>query len=168
MKLNQEFYLQDAITVAKGLIGKLLVRELENGKIIKHRITETEAYYGEDDSASHAKNGRTPRNTIMYARGGYTYIYLCYGIHYLLNIVTGQKNHPQAVLIRGVEGYHGPGKLTKEMKIDLQLNHLDLLSSDRIWIEDDGYLVKYKANKRIGISYATKADQNKKWRFTKI
>ena len=101
----------------------------------------------------------------MYEAGGYTYIYLCYGIHYLLNIVTGPKDHPEAVLIRGIVGFTGPGKLTKAMSIDASLNKQSLITSDEIWIEDDGYQTNFKTDKRVGIGYASKIDQNKKWRF---
>jgi DNA-3-methyladenine glycosylase len=97
-KLDKNFYLKSALEVAPLLIGKLLVRRLSNGQIVKYRITETEAYYGEEDSACHARVGKTKRTWILYEEGGLAYIYLCYGIHYLLNVVTGNKDHPEAVL----------------------------------------------------------------------
>lgn len=165
LKLDKKFYTQDVLTVAPQLIGKILVRKLENGKIIKHRITETEAYRGEDDTACHAKAGKTKRTAIMYEQGGYAYIYLCYGVHYMLNVVTGDKEQPQAALIRGVEGYNGPGKLTKAMGIGKELNEINLVTSNKMWIEDDGYIANYKTSKRIGIDYATEPYKSMEWRF---
>ena len=102
----------------------------------------------------------------MYSPGGCAYIYLCYGMHEMLNVVTGPEGRPEAVLIRGVEGAEGPGRLTKLLKIDRSLNREDLVRSDRLWLETDGSRVKFAAAPRIGIAYASKRDQNRKWRFT--
>lgn len=165
VKLKLDFYLQDALVVGPLLIGKLLVRRFDNGNIIRYRITETEVYRGEEDSACHARFGKTNRTALLYNRGGYAYIYLCYGIHYLFNVVTGPEDSPQAVLIRGVENYNGPGKLTKGMLIDKSLNGFDLTVSDQIWIEDDGYLPNYETSKRIGIDYATEPYKSIEWRY---
>jgi DNA-3-methyladenine glycosylase len=165
MKLDLNFYTQDALKVAPLLIGKILVRKLKKGKFLRCRITETEIYRGEEDTACHARVGKTSRTHVLYKRGGYTYVYLCYGIHYLFNIVTGKENHPQAVLIRAIEGYNGPGKLTKFMKIDKSINDLDLITSEEIWIEDDGLKYQYIKDKRIGIEYATEPYKSIKWRF---
>ena len=137
-RLNADFYRRDVLEVAPDLIGKLLVRKLPTGEELKYRITETEAYRGEEDTGCHAKAGKTNRTVVMYGPGGRTYIYLCYGIHHLINAVTGKEGQPQAALIRGVEGYNGPAKLTKAMKITKELNDTDLTTSDEIWIEDDG------------------------------
>ena len=101
----------------------------------------------------------------MSARGC-AYIYLCYGMHEMLNVVTGAEGRPEAVLIRGAEGAEGPGRLTKLLKIDRSLNREDLVRSDRLWLEADGSRVKFTAAPRIGIAYASKRDQNRKWRFT--
>lgn len=165
MKLNKEFYKQDAITVAQQLIGKYLVRKMPNGEIEKIMITETESYYTEKDTACHAHKGRTKRTETIYNEGGCTYVYMCYGIHFLLNVVTGPKDNPEAVLIRGLEGYDGPGKLTKILRIDKTLNNIDLTKSEELWIEDLNTIVKYKKTKRIGIDYATKEYRDKLWRF---
>jgi DNA-3-methyladenine glycosylase len=135
------------------------------GIVKKVRITETEAYFGESDTACHARRGKTPRTEIMYRRGGYAYIYLCYGIHHLLNIVSGPEGNPEAALIRGGIGYNGPGKLTKGMRITTGLNGEDLSVSDRLWLEDDGFIAQIKETKRIGIEYATEEYRNKLWRF---
>lgn len=167
MRLNEEFYKRSAIEAAPEILGKLLCRRIGND-ILKCRITETECYYGEDDTACHAHKGKTERTKILYEDGGRAYIYLCYGIHELFNIVTGKKGFPQAVLIRGIEGFNGPGKLTKHLKIDRSLNGEDLITSDKLWLEDDGFVPKYQAMKRVGIDYATEEYKNKLWRFIVI
>jgi DNA-3-methyladenine glycosylase len=163
-KLTKEFYIQDALTLAPLLLGKLLCRRLDNGDIIKYRITETESYFGEEDSACHAHKGKTNRTMTLYEKGGICYIYLCYGLHYLFNIVTGQKDHPEAVLIRCVENYNGPAKLTKAMNITKELNNTSI-TSDKIWIEDDNYKVEYITDKRVGIDYANEPYKSIHWRF---
>ena len=162
-KIPKEFYIKDAIDLAPALIDKLLCRNI-NGEVIKHRITETECYM-QYDTACHANKGKTARNSVMFDCGGVAYVYLCYGIHNLLNIVSGKENDAQAVLIRGVEGYNGPGKLTKAMMIDRTLNGADL-TGDTLWLEDDGVQVPYKTSPRIGIDYADEIDKLREWNFT--
>ena len=108
MKLPYEFYHRPCLTVARDLVGKVLVCGEK-----RLRISETEAYCGEADTACHAHNGKTKRTEVMYMRSGTIYIYLCYGMHWLLNIVTGEENAPEAVLIRACVEADGPGKLTK-------------------------------------------------------
>ena len=155
--------------MAPSLIGKLLCRRVcidGEEKIFKLRITETECYFGEDDTACHAHKGKTERTKIMYRSGGVAYVYLCYGIHSLLNIVSGPEDFPEAVLIRGVEGYNGPGKLTKALFIDRSLNGEDLILSDKLWLEDDGFEAEYTVGKRVGIDYASEEYKNILWRFT--
>ncbi|MDR1725040.1 MAG: DNA-3-methyladenine glycosylase [Bacteroidales bacterium] len=164
-RLLKEFYLQNAKDLAPALIGKVLCRKMCKGKIEKLRITETECYFGFEDTASHAHKGKTNRNAPMFEEGGITYIYLCYGVHNLLNIVSGKQNHPEAVLIRGVEGFNGPGKLTKYLKIMRNLNAESLITSNEIWIEDDGVKLNYITSVRVGIDYADIKDREKKWRF---
>ena len=164
MRLLSPFYKKSALELAPELLGKLLCRHTEGG-ILKYRITETECYCGIYDTACHAHKGRTARTEIMYNEGGYAYIYLCYGIHSLFNVVTGEKDCPEAVLIRGVVGFSGPGRLTKAMNIDRSLNKENLVISDKIWIEDDGFKYDYKTGKRIGIDYATPEYREKLWRF---
>ena len=159
-------YRVDAVTAAKALIGVFLCRRLDDGTVLRRRITETEAYCGEGDTACHAHKGRTPRTDVMYSPGGCAYIYLCYGMHEMLNIVTGVEGRPEAVLIRGIEGASGPGKLTKLLQIDRTLNREDLIASNRLWLESDGAVFKFTAAPRIGIAYASKRDQSRKWRFT--
>lgn len=163
-RLNEKFYSMSALDVAPLLLGKLLCRKTDD-KIIKSKIIETEAYFGETDTACHASKGKTKRTKTLYEQGGIAYIYLCYGIHSLLNVVTGPKDFPQAVLIRGIENYSGPGKLTKYLKIDTSLNGENLITSEILWIEDNRNYYKYKSTPRIGIDYATKEYRDKLWRF---
>ena len=165
-RLRRSDYAVDAVTAAKMLLGKWLCRRFADGTVLKAQIVETEAYSGEGDTACHAHCGKTERNAPMYEAGGIAYIYLCYGMHNLLNVVTGKKDYPEAVLIRGVEGHIGPGRVTKFLQIDRTLNREPLTASTRLWIEDDGAPPpRFKATPRIGIGYATKRDQNRKWRF---
>lgn len=163
-KLLKNIYTKPATELAPFLLGKYLCRKIE-GEIIKLKITETECYFGESDTACHAHKGKTERTKILYLEGGAAYIYLCYGIHYLFNVVSGKKDFPEAVLIRGAEGYNGPGKLTKALLIDKYLNGEDLTASEKIWIEDDGKTCEYITAKRVGIEYATQEYKNKLWRF---
>ncbi|MDR0434403.1 MAG: DNA-3-methyladenine glycosylase [Gracilibacteraceae bacterium] len=158
-------YAGAAESLAPRFLGKLLCRERE-GEITRLRLTETEAYSGETDSACHARFGKTERTKIMYRRGGFAYIYLCYGIHWLLNLVTGPEEFPAAVLVRGAGPYNGPGKLTKALGIDRDLNGEDLTLSGRLWLEDDGFRPAFCAAPRIGVAYAASADQARLWRFT--
>lgn len=165
-RLSAAAYAVDAVTAAKALLGKWLCRRLPDGSVLKARIVETEAYCGESDTACHAHCGKTARNAPMYEPGGIAYIYLCYGMHNLLNVVTGVKDYPEAVLIRGVEGSIGPGRVTKFLQIDRTLNREPLTTSKRLWIEaDEAPQPCFKATPRIGIAYATNHDQNRKWRF---
>lgn len=173
MKISNEIYKLNALKLAPALLGKLLCRNI-NGQTIKVRISETEAYYGEHDTACHAHHGKTARNEVMFFEGGFLYIYLCYGVHYLMNIVSGEEDFPEAVLIRGAipvdetlkaSSLNGPGKLTKSLLIDKNLNKEDLRISRTIWLEDDGFQAHYVKDKRIGISYATEEYRNKLWRF---
>lgn len=165
IKLDKAFYSRPATELAPLLLGKLLCRRTGNG-VVKLRITETECYFGEEDTACHARRGKTPRTKVMYGEGGLAYVYLCYGIHYLLNIVTGGEGHPEAVLIRGAEGAPGPGLVTKALSIDKALNAEDLCASKELWLEDDGCKPEFTASKRVGIAYASPADQSRLWRFT--
>ena len=165
VRLTEQDYRRDAVTMAKALLGMTLCRRIEDGTVLRARIVETEAYFGEEDTACHAHRGRTPRTDVMYASGGFAYIYLCYGMHDMLNVVTGPADHPEAVLIRGVEGAIGPGRVTKALQITRALNRENLVDSDRLWIESDGTSARVKATTRIGIGYATKRDQARKWRF---
>ena len=165
MRLGDTFFGMDVLLVAPRLIGTWLCRRDDLNRVVRRRITEVEAYRGEEDSACHARAGKTARTAVMYLTGGHTYVYLCYGIHHLLNIVTGEVNQPQAVLIRGIESVTGPGRVTKALGITLADNRIDLCTSDRLWIEDDGHRQEIKTGTRIGIGYATLEDQAKLWRY---
>jgi DNA-3-methyladenine glycosylase len=163
-KLNADFFEKDALEVAPNLLGKFLVVKTE--KVIKKfKIVEVEIYRGEEDKGCHANKGKTKRNQIMYSSGGYLYIYLIYGMYWMLNIVTGKRGHPQAILIRGLEGLNGPGKITKALGIDRSYYGENLAVSDRIWIEDNNENVEYFTAKRIGIDYAGEPWKDKPWRY---
>ncbi len=164
MIINKSFFERDRLTVAPELVGKLLVCRTENG-IIRQRITETEAYGTEEDTACHAHRGRTPRNEVLYMEGGLVYVYLCYGVHWLLNVITGAPESPQGVLIRACEGAPGPGRLTKAAGINGSFNRMYYCEKSGIWFEDDGFECEVATGKRIGIGYASQEDQNKPWRF---
>lgn len=184
MKITKNFFLTDGITLAKNLLGKIIVRKIDN-KILKARIVETEAYMGAIDKAAHSyQNLRTKRTEPMFLEGGHIYIYLIYGMYYCFNISANEKDIPEAVLIRAVEPLenieymktlrnvkkdkeisNGPGKLTKALILDKTLNNIDLTLSEEIWIENDDYPIKkIIESKRIGIDYAGE-DANKLWRF---
>lgn len=165
MRISADFYAQDVLTAAPALLGKFLCRRLPDGTALRRRITETEAYR-QNDTACHASRGRTPRNAVMFSPGGLSYVYLCYGIHNLLNIITGAEGEPQGVLIRGVEGAKGPGLVTKLMQIDRSLNQEDLCASAQLWLEDDGFRPpEILTAPRVGIGYASQADQDRLWRY---
>lgn len=165
MKLGKDFFNRDCLDVAPELVGKILVRKFENGEELRVRITETEVYRGEEDKACHASRGRTPRAEILYRESGLIYVYLCYGIHWLMNVITGEKEQPQGVLFRAGEGYNGPAKLTKALQIDKSFNGKMLVGNPEIWVEDDGLRPEIKTDKRVGIDYAGEEWINKQWRF---
>lgn len=168
MVLKNDFYMRPATELAPLLLGKVLCRRVGD-TVIRRRITETECYFGEEDTACHAHKGRTPRTDTLYQQGGITYVYLCYGIHSLLNVVTGQAEHPEAVLIRGVEGANGPGRVTKSLGITCHDNRLPLIPESGIWIEDDGTPApSFQALPRVGIAYADKADRDRPWRYLTV
>ena len=163
-KLPYSFYHRPCLDVSRNLVGKVLVHRVD-GMEHRLRITETEAYCGESDTACHAHKGRTKRTEVMYMEAGTIYIYLCYGVHWMLNIVTGEPDHPEAVLIRACEGkMNGPGKLTKALQITGALNRGSILG-DELWIEDDGFTCAVATDTRVGIGYASEEDQSRLWRF---
>lgn len=186
MKLEESFYLRgDVVRIAKDLLGKVLVTKVGK-KITAGIIVETEAY-SYKEKGCHAYNSRmTERNKVMFKSGGHAYVYLCYGIHHLFNVVTNVEGKADAVLIRALQPTlgeehilrrmntnsmkkttSGPGKLTKAMGIDRSLNG-DYLLSDRVWIEDQGIKILKRtivASPRIGIDYAGE-DAELPWRFT--
>lgn len=164
--LAPAFYRRRATIVAPELLGKFLV-VAHAEKRQAYMITETEAYEGPDDRASHAFRGRTNRTAVMYGPPGRWYVYFIYGMYEMLNIVTGPIEMPHAVLIRGVEGYAGPGKLTRGLGIDRQINGKRAERMTGVWIEDRGVKVPRRGIRRtprIGVEYAGEWAK-KPWRF---
>ena len=162
-RLGYAFYHRPCLEVARDLVGKVLVH---NGQTL--RISETEAYCGESDTACHASKGRTKRNEVLYADAGTVYVYLCYGIHWLLNVITGDVDDPQGVLIRACVDAEGPGKLTRRLGITGERNRDNAVTSEYIWIADDGFRCEVVTDKRVGIGYASQEDQDKLWRFKTV
>lgn len=187
MKLQESFYERaDVVKIARELIGKGLFTKIGN-VITGGIIVETEAYSWKERGCHAYGAKKTARNAVMFQNGGYTYVYLCYGMHHLFNIVTNTKDIPEAVLIRAVEPligmeemqlrrgakinrFHltsGPGKLTKAMGIDKSLNG-KFLTGNEVWVEDLGTKIpkaKILASERIGIDYAGE-DARLPWRFS--
>lgn len=172
-KLGKEFFRRRAVEVSKNVLGKFLVRRLENGKILEGKIVEVEAYVGPHDRASHAfvpyhlrRHGVkkvTLRNHVEFLEGGHIYIYLVYGMYWQLNITTGPANYPECFLIRAIEiigdkkAGSGPGKLCNYLKLDKNFYGENVAVSKRIWLEDRGVKVSKKeiiAKARVGIDYA--------------
>jgi len=175
-KLPLSFYLrEDVLAIAKELLGKVLVTNWD-GELTSGRIVETEAYAGETDRASHASKGRTERTEVMYGTGGRAYVYLCYGIHQMFNIVTSKEGEPHAILIRAIEPIEGkeimlertgkkewdetitsgPGRVGKALGFHTSQCGLSLVS-DELYIADDGYKLKESdivSSPRIGVEYA--------------
>jgi DNA-3-methyladenine glycosylase len=166
-RLDAAFFARNALDVAPGLLGKILVRQFDNGEIKRYRITETEAYCGTSDLACHASKGRTKRTETMFGEPGLIYVYLIYGMYWLLNIVTSEIDYPAAVLIRSVEGINGPGRVGRELQLNKTFNGKSVLDSNLLWIEDDGTCMKYKTSTRIGVDYAGEWAQ-KPWRFFSV
>ena len=162
-RLDYDFYHRPCLQVAEELVGKVLVHRTSDGEL-RLRISETECYCGEADTACHAHKGRTKRTEVLYAKAGTVYVYLCYGMHWLLNIVTGEEEAPEAVLIRACVEADGPGKLTKALQITGELNRGSILG-DTLWVEDDGLVCSVRTDRRVGIGYASQEDQNLPWRF---
>ncbi|MEO7798701.1 MAG: DNA-3-methyladenine glycosylase [Opitutaceae bacterium] len=163
------FQARKTVMFARWLLGKFLVRRLPDGSEEARMILETEAYCGESDLACHARAGRTKRTEVMYGEGGVWYVYLCYGIHEMLNLIVGPRGWPEAILIRGVEGAIGPGRVTKALAIDRRLNAMAADPSSGLWLEDRGPRVPragVKVTPRIGVDYAGPIWSAKPWRFT--
>jgi len=171
---DRSFFERDNVTqVATDLVGCVLVRRLGK-EILKMIITETEAYQGFDDLASHAANGRrTPRTDVFFKAGGHTYVYLCYGIHYLFNVITNRESIPDAVLIRGgiflnkhnPQIVSGPGRFTRFLSIDKSHNSIDLVTSNEIWLEERIiHTILISTAPRVGVEYVG-ADALRPWRY---
>jgi DNA-3-methyladenine glycosylase len=164
----KEFHAKNTVALARGLLGQVLVRTFPDGRQERHVITEVEAYHGEGDRASHASRGRTPRTKPMFGPGGVWYVYLCYGVHEMLNLVTGPRDFPAAILIRGVASLAGPGRVTKALGIDRRLNGTPAAPASGLHLETGSGRVPrrlVRAAARIGVDYAGPVWSRKPWRF---
>ena len=164
-RFGREFYSRDVLEVAPRLLGQHLVSIGPDGMKSTYVISETEAYRGGEDLACHASKGRTPRNEVMFGKGGHLYIYLIYGMYWMMNVVTGDTGVPQAVLFRGLREASGPGRLTRLVGVDRNFYGEDLVLSDRIWIEESGSTPGYTTGPRVGIDYSGEPWKNMPWRF---
>lgn len=165
--LTRQFFERPAERVARELLGMYLVRR-SGKKEDAFKIIETEAYVGPHDLAAHSSRGRTKRTEVMFGPAGRFYVYFVYGVHWMLNIVTEREGYPAAVLIRGVEGAIGPGRLTKRLDITGLLNGARSARESGLWIEDRGDRSaprSIKKTPRIGVAYAGEIWANKKLRF---
>lgn len=154
--LSASFYDRPTLEVANDLLGKMLCRRIEN-RVVKMPLTEVEAYDGFDDKASHAHRGMTARNAVMFGPSGHWYVYLSYGVHWLLNMVTGPEDYPAAILIRGAGEFQGPGRLTRALQIDNRFNARCADGKSGLWIEDCGFTTdadEIQRTPRIGVNYA--------------
>ncbi len=168
MRLTRDFFSRDVLEVAPDLLGKILVRHFDNGETWRFTISETEAYRGEEDLGCHASKGRTPRTEVMYQKGGLVYVYLIYGMYWLLNFTTGDEEHAQAVLIRGTLEVQGPGRVGRALQLDKSFYGEDLITSNRLWVEapkEQQSNAVFTTSPRIGIDYAGKEWAGKLWRF---
>ncbi|MFT3742060.1 MAG: DNA-3-methyladenine glycosylase [Gammaproteobacteria bacterium] len=159
-KLTRDFFHRHCVEVAQDLLGKILVFGSHQGI-----ITETEAYRGEDDPASHAYRGITPRTRVMFGAPGFSYVYLIYGMYHCLNVVTEAEGQPAAVLIRGLKldtlHLDGPGKLCRQLGLTLAHNGIDLMTEPNFYLVDNTPTKNFSATTRIGIKKA----KEKLWRF---
>ena len=185
--IKRDFYLRNGLDVAKEILGKTIVREVEGEKFY-FKIVETEAYLGPEDKGAHSYGGKvTPRTKPIFDEGGITYIYLIYGMYYCLNIVANKADIPHCVLIRAVEPLNeetiafskanrpikskklqdltnGPGKLCQALKIDKALNEIDVTKQGDLYILEGEVPKKIVMDKRINIDYAEEYKE-KEWRF---
>ncbi len=165
--LTLRFFNRPTLRAARELLGKFLVRRVGRREIAR-MITEVEAYVGPEDRASHASRGKTPRNAVMFGPPGVWYVYFTYGMHWMLNIVTERKGYPSAILIRGVQGVSGPGRVTKFFKVGKRFNRKPAMLKTGLWIEDRGVRVPARMirhSPRIGVDYAGQW-KSKLWRFS--
>lgn len=167
MILGSDLFDRQTLIVARRLLGKYLCRKYRN-TVIRCMITEVEAYDGFKDKASHASRGLTKRNFPMFGPAGYWYVYFTYGMHWMLNVATGKRGYPAAVLIRAVEGINGPARVTKFFKVDKRFNDKKADRKTGLWIEDGGVVVKrsrIEKKPRVGVEYAGKIWSKKPYRF---
>jgi DNA-3-methyladenine glycosylase len=165
--LPPAFFARSAEEVALDLLGKTLVRR-RGRRLEAFSITETEAYVGPEDLACHAARGRTKRTEVMFGPAGRFYVYLIYGMHWMLNVVTGDVDHPAAVLLRGAGAIEGPGRLTRALKVTGALNGKSACERTGLWIADPGDVPPAEAilrTARIGVDYAGPIWAAKEYRF---
>jgi DNA-3-methyladenine glycosylase len=193
--LPRSFYARPTLTIARDLLGRVLARRTPDGVVLRGRIVEAEAYVGEEDKACHARAGRTPRTDVMFGPPGFAYVYLTYGMHHMLNVVTEAEDRPAAVLLRAVEPLEGlewmalarrnggrgspgggepkphqlasgPGKLCQAFGLDLRHNRADLRGPD-LWIEEGSRVSRARiaTSARIGCETATAPWDLMPWRF---
>lgn len=174
-RLARADFNRPTLAVARDLLGKYLVRR-ERGRTFAAMIVETEAYKGPADRAAHTHGGRrTPRVEPLWQEGGTAYVYLCYGIHWLLNFSTAGAGKPEGVLIRGIatggdggDFLLGPGRVTRHLKIDRRFDGIDATGSDTLWLEDRGVRIAPRAIRRgprVGVDYAGPYWAARPWRF---
>lgn len=184
MGLERDFFARDTLVVARALLGKKLIRCFGD-EVLSGVVVEVEAYFGQNDSASHAFRGCTPRNEVMFGPAGFAYVYFVYGLHYMLNVITEVEGIPGAVLLRAIEPLqgqkhmqrlrkrngkdltNGPGKLCQAMAIDKTFDRWDLTQKERLWLETHTAVPSecIITGPRVGISYASPEDQQAPWRF---
>jgi len=165
--LTKTFFNRKTLTVAQELLGKYLVRKIGKREVAL-KIIEVEAYDGPGDLASHASHGKTERNKIMFGPASNFYVYFTYGIHWMLNVVTGPKDYPAAILIRGAGDISGPARLTKFLRITGKMNNKPAEPMSGLWFEDRGELINkrnIKRTPRIGVNYAGEVWAKKPYRF---
>ncbi len=164
--LNQKFFNQNARKVALELLKSKIVREIK-GKRINLEISEVEIYEGFKDKASHASKGKTKRNELMFEKGGVFYVYMVYGMHFMLNVVVDKKDYPAAILIRGAGEFNGPGKLTRALKIDCSLNGKEIKKENGLWFKKIERKGRIKKTPRIGVDYSGDFWKNAPLRYIK-
>ena len=155
--LASAFFDRPADRVACDLLGAQLVVQAPDGSVSRHVVFETEAYLGAHDLACHGSKGMTRRNAVMFGPAGHWYVYLCYGMHWMLNVVTGAQGDPAAVLIRGAGAFVGPGRVTKGLGIDKSFDGRPASRQAGLWFEDSGIVVPRRLvekTPRIGVGYA--------------
>jgi DNA-3-methyladenine glycosylase len=160
IRLPASFYRRPALVVARDLLGRTLCRKLDDGTVRRGRLVEVEAYEGLRDRASHAFRGLTPRTRWMFEPGGLAYVYLVYGMHHCMNVVTGEAGQPEAVLLRAAESQNGasasgPGRLTRAFAVDRSLDGSSFLSGP-LWLEAGEPVADaaVRRTRRIGVDYA--------------
>lgn len=165
---DPSFFEAPALPLCRRLLGMELCRRRAKGEVVRLPIIEVEAYDGFQDRASHAHRGRTARNAAMFDRGGRWYVYLCYGVHWLMNLTAGPEGHPAAILIRGAGSIQGPGRLTKALGVDGSFDGKPVTPETGLWLEQQGVVVSARSickTPRVGIDSAGPVWAKKPWRF---